>query len=46
LATYLVLDCEGLATEQEQSELLTLASKPATPKNIRLDIEAVSKNWN
>lgn len=46
LATYLVLDCEGLATEQEQSELLTLAGKPTTPKNIRLDIEAVSKNWS
>lgn len=45
LATYLVLACEGLASQNEQKELLALADKSSTPKNIRQDIAAVSKTW-
>lgn len=45
LATYLVLACEGLANANERNELVALAEKASTPKNIRLDILAVSKAW-
>ncbi|HEV8052294.1 MAG TPA: hypothetical protein VGP47_07360 [Parachlamydiaceae bacterium] len=46
LATYLVLACEGLSNTNEQAEILTLAEKPSTPKNIRMDIAAVAKTWS
>lgn len=46
LATYLVLCCEGLASQQEQKDLLALAEKASTPKNIRQDIAAVAKTWS
>lgn len=46
LATYLILTCEGLSNIHEQKELLALADKPSTPKNIRLDILAISKSWS
>lgn len=42
LATYLVLACEGLGPE-EQKQLLALAERPTTPKNIKQDIAAVAK---
>jgi HEAT repeat protein len=45
LATYLVLACEGLANIHDQKELLALSKKPTTPKNISLDILAISKSW-
>lgn len=45
LATYLILACEGLSSQKEQMELLAIAEKPSTPKNLRLDITAVAKGW-
>ena len=45
LATYLVLTCEGLASQNERNELLALAEKASTPKNIRLDIAVLAKSW-
>ena len=44
LATYLVLGCEGLSSQKEKNELLALAEKPSTPKNIRQDIAVVAKS--
>lgn len=46
LATYLILACEGLSSQNEQIEFLAIAEKPETPKNIRLDIAAVAKSWS
>lgn len=45
LATYLILTCEGLSTEQERNELIALGDKPATPKTLKQDILAVSTHW-
>lgn len=45
LATYLVLVCEGISSQDEQKELLDLAKKPETPKNIQQDIITVSHSW-
>lgn len=44
LATYLLLACEGLDPTL-RPQLLSLADKPATPKNIRQDIAALAKTW-
>lgn len=46
LATYLVLCCEGLSSQNEQKDLLAIAEKASTPKNIRQDIAAVAKTWS
>lgn len=46
LATYLILDCEGLNSSQQRAQLLALAEKPSTPRNIRQDILAIAKGWN
>lgn len=46
LATYLVLACEGLASQSEKMEFLALGKKPETPKTIQQDILAVSHTWN
>lgn len=46
LATYLVLDCEGLASKDQQAEFLALAKNANTPKNIQQDIIAVSHTWS
>jgi HEAT repeat protein len=45
LATYLVLDCEGLP-EYARKELIALGENPKTPKTLRLDIDAIVKSWN
>lgn len=45
LATYLVLACEGIASNDEQQALFTIAEKPTTPKSIRQDIAIIAKTW-
>lgn len=45
LATYLVLACEGLASQNERQQFLELAKNHQTPKNIQQDIIAVSHSW-
>ncbi|MEI8365685.1 MAG: hypothetical protein WCF65_04620 [Parachlamydiaceae bacterium] len=41
LATYLVLACEGVSTQQEKDTLRSFGDNPSTPKTLRLDIAAV-----
>lgn len=42
-ATYLVLNCENLPTE-EKKELLKIANDPNTPKPLKLDIQSIVTN--
>jgi hypothetical protein len=45
LATHLVLACEMLTDETQRQQLLDLAKKPSTPKNIQQDIAIIAKEW-
>lgn len=45
LATHLVLACEEIQDPSLRQQLLDLAKKTSTPKNIQQDISAITKEW-
>jgi hypothetical protein len=45
LATHLVLACEEITDPSQRQQLLDLAKKASTPKNLQQDITAIAKAW-
>lgn len=45
LATYLILACEGLGSDQERRMFKELADKASTPKSLKQDITTVASHW-